>query len=61
MALNLGEAGFEIGFTPIFWAYHSDFPKLDISKVIDRRLGLKERLLKCREGRVALCWEALCL
>ena len=58
MALNLGEAGFEIGFTPIYWAYHSGFPKaLDISKVIDRRLGLKRETVKMPgRQRSALCW-----
>jgi len=58
MALNLGEAGFEIGFTPIFWAYHSGFPKaLDISKVIDRRCGLKrEHVEMPGRQRSALCW-----
>jgi site-specific DNA-methyltransferase (adenine-specific) len=58
MALNLGEAGFEIGFTPIYWAYHSGFPKaLDISKVIDRRLGLKRESLEIPgRQRSALCW-----
>jgi len=58
MALNLGEAGFEIGFTPIFWAYHSGFPKaLEISKVIDRRLGLKREAVEMPgRQRSALCW-----
>jgi len=58
MALNLGDAGFEIGFTPIFWAYHSGFPKaLDISKVIDKRLGLKREVVEVPgRQRSALCW-----
>lgn len=58
MALNLGGAGFEIGFTPIYWAYHSGFPKaLDISKVIDRRCGLKREPLEMPgRQRSALCW-----
>ena len=58
MALNLGEAGFEIGFTPIYWAYHSGFPKaLDISKVIDRRCGLKREPVEMPgRQRSALCW-----
>jgi len=58
MALNLGEAGFEIGFTPIYWAYHSGFPKaLDISKVIDRRLGLKREPVEMPgRQKSALCW-----
>lgn len=58
MALNLEEAGFEIGFTPIYWAYHSGFPKaLDISKVIDRRFGLKREAVEMPgRQRSALCW-----
>lgn len=58
MALNLSEAGFEIGFTPIYWAYHSGFPKaLDISKVIDKRLGLKREAVEISgRHRSALCW-----
>jgi len=58
MALNLSEAGFEIGFSPIYWAYHSGFPKaLDISKVIDRRLGIKRETVEMPgRQRSALCW-----
>jgi len=58
MALNLTEAGFEIGFSPIYWAYHSGFPKsLDISKVIDRRLGLKREIAQISgRQKSALCW-----
>lgn len=58
MALNLSGAGFHIGFTPIFWAYRSGFPKaLDISKVIDRRLGLKREAVEISgRRRSALCW-----
>ncbi len=58
MAENLSKAGFEIGFTPIFWAYHSGFPKaLDISKAIDKRLGLKRESIEIPgRQRSALCW-----
>jgi len=43
MAQMLEEVGFEIGFTPIYWAYATGFPKaLNVGKVIDKRLG-KER------------------
>jgi len=42
MIYNLQEAGFETGFTSIYWAYASGFPKaINISKAIDKRKGLK--------------------
>ncbi len=58
MAQNLSEAGFQIGFTPIYWAYHSGFPKaMDVSKAIDRRLGLKREPVEIPgRQRSALCW-----
>jgi len=58
MAENLSHAGFQIGFTPIFWAYYSGFPKaLDISKAIDKRLGLKREYLDIPgRQKSALCW-----
>lgn len=37
--INLQEAGFDTGFTSIYWAYASGFPKAkDIGKFIDKRL-----------------------
>jgi DNA modification methylase len=40
MAVNLKTAGFEIGFTPIYWAYASGFPKSEnIGKIVDKRRG----------------------
>lgn len=38
--LCLQEAGFMVGFTPIFWAYASGFPKAqNIGKAVDKKLG----------------------
>lgn len=38
MIFKLKEAGFEVGFTPIYWVYASGFPKaMNISKTIDRQ------------------------
>jgi len=38
MGKRLAEAGFEIGFTPIFWAYASGFPKAaNVGKLVDKR------------------------
>ena len=42
MIISLEDAGFNIGFTPIFWAYASGFPKSqNIGKAADKRLGVK--------------------
>ena len=41
MIISLEDAGFNIGFTPIFWAYASGFPKAqNIGKVIDKKGGV---------------------
>ncbi|KKL17928.1 hypothetical protein LCGC14_2480630 [marine sediment metagenome] len=41
--LALEQAGFNIGFTPIYWTYATGFPKTgNIGKLIDKKLG-KER------------------
>ena len=40
MVIKLKEAGFEVGFTPLYWVYASGFPKsMNISKAVDRKLG----------------------
>ena len=46
MAQMLEEVGFEIGFTPIYWAYATGFPKaLNVGKVIDKRLNKKREVI----------------
>ena len=41
--INLQDAGFETGFTSIYWTYASGFPKAaDVSKLVDKRY--KEKL-----------------
>jgi len=43
MVQTLVEAGFDVSFTPIYWAYATGFPKaMNIGKAVDKRLG-KER------------------
>ena len=38
MVIKLKEAGFEVGFTPIYWTYASGFPKaMNISKAVDHK------------------------
>jgi len=41
MIVRLREAGFNVGFTPIFWTYASGFPKAsNIGKMVDKRGGV---------------------
>lgn len=45
MMLLLEDAGFEIGFTPIYWTYASGFPKaMNIGKMVDKRLGVEREV-----------------
>jgi DNA modification methylase len=46
MIVRLGEAGFNMGFTSIYWTYASGFPKaMNISKAVDKRLGLTREII----------------
>lgn len=46
MIVNLQDAGFETGFTSIYWAYASGFPKAcNISKMVDKRLGAEREVV----------------
>ena len=46
MIISLEDAGFRVGFTPIFWAYASGFPKAqNIGKAVDKRLGAERKQL----------------
>jgi site-specific DNA-methyltransferase (adenine-specific) len=46
MIVRLGQAGFETGFTSIYWAYASGFPKaMNVSKAVDKKLGAKREVL----------------
>ncbi len=47
MMLMLEDAGFEIGFTPIYWTYASGFPKaMNIGKMVDKRIGAERVTLR---------------
>ena len=47
MIINLQDAGFEVGFTPIYWAYASGFPKAqNIGKAVDKRLGVEREVIR---------------
>lgn len=44
--VNLSDAGFETGFTSIYWVYSSGFPKAsNIGKMVDKRLGAKREII----------------
>ena len=45
MIINLTNAGFETGFTSIYWSYATGFPKaMNISKAVDKRLGFEREI-----------------
>jgi len=51
MVVNLGDAGFETGFTSMYWTYASGFPKAgNIGKQVDKRMGAEREVT--REGFV---------
>lgn len=46
MSVRVQEAGFDVSFTPLFWAYASGFPKaMNISKAVDKRLGAEREVI----------------
>jgi DNA modification methylase/transcriptional regulator with XRE-family HTH domain len=58
MIVRLGQAGFETGFTSIYWTYASGFPKaMNIGKAVDKRpINMSEfaRLIKTRREELGL-------
>jgi len=51
MIVNLQDAGFETGFTSIYWAYASGFPKaMNIGKAVDKRLGAEREVVGKKVG-----------
>lgn len=46
MINNLHKAGFNMNFTPLYWAYASGFPKAgNISKMVDKKLGVEREVI----------------
>lgn len=44
--IGLEDAGFKIGFTSLYWAFASGFPKAgNISKMVDKRLGVERKVI----------------
>ena len=47
MINNVAAGGFDISFSPIYWAYASGFPKaLNMSKVVDRKNGCNPTIIR---------------
>lgn len=50
MMINLEDSGFNIGFTSMYWAYATGFPKaMNMSKAIDKKLGHEREIIGERE------------
>ena len=45
MMVRLEDAGFNIGFTPIYWTYATGFPKAtNVGKMVDKKLGKRRKV-----------------
>ena len=50
---RLKQAGFNIGFTPLYWAYASGFPKAgNIGKMVDKRMGAEREVIGKKESGI---------
>ena len=46
MITNLSDAGFNTGFTSMYWAYATGFPKaMNVAKAVDKKLGIKPEVI----------------
>lgn len=46
MMVRLEDAGFNIGFTPIYWTYATGFPKAtNVGKAVDKKLGKQRKVV----------------
>ena len=49
MVIKLKEAGFEVGFTPIYWTFSQGFPKAaNTSLLVDKKACMEDLLQKLR-------------
>ena len=56
MIIRLENAKFQMGFTSVFWAYATGFPKsINIAKAIDRRAGIEPEVVGARTGPDGRC------
>jgi len=54
MIINLQDAGFNTGFTSMYWTYATGFPKAgNISKLVDKRLGVKREIIGKSKRQIA--------
>ena len=52
MAVRLEGAGFDVGFTPIYWTYATGFPKSsNVGKLVDKKLGKKRKVTGTTDPR----------
>ncbi len=50
MIISLEDAGFNVGFSPVYWAYASGFPKAqNIGKAVDKRFGTEREVVGKKE------------
>lgn len=49
MIVNLQDAGFDTGFTSLFWAYPTGFPKaMNVAKAVDKKLGVESEIMETK-------------
>ncbi|MBT3486056.1 MAG: site-specific DNA-methyltransferase, partial [Desulfobacula sp.] len=49
MILNLGDAGFNMKFTSLYWTFTTGFPHANkIGTAIDKKLGVKSKIVETR-------------
>lgn len=54
MIINLEDAGFDVSFSPILWAFATGFPKAqNMGKMVDKRLGAERKVVGKRKGTYA--------
>ena len=52
MIIRLKQAGFQTGFTSIYWAYASGFPKAgNVGKMVDKKLGVERKVIGKKIGK----------
>lgn len=53
MIIALQSAGFEVGFTSLYWTYAKGFPKAyDISKAVDRKFGAEREVIDTKTSKI---------
>jgi len=58
MTVNLSDAGFNVNYTSMYWAYASGFPKaMNISKAVDKKLGVTPTKISSSQNE--FCFENL--